>query len=178
MRLYLRISTVIAVLFVAVAATSSTGSRLPSATAAASDAAHPQVGQVQVRLVAARIPHVDDKDVAEVTDSYVFTCGYASCTYYISRKGTKAAADYVERRENIINAAAAGVATGACAATGAGVAAATVCTAAASATAGLVLDEIKAAGERGECLRLHYYHYPVLLPAVPAADTSGYCMNG
>lgn len=178
MRLHLRMFTVTAVLLVAVASTAAgTGSGAQSATSA-SGAAHPQIEQAQMRLVAARIPHVEDKDVAEVTDSYVFTCGYASCTYYIGRQGTKAAADYIERRENVTNVAATLIAGGACAATGAGAAVVTVCSGAATAAAAYVIDEVKAAGERGECLRLRYYHYPVLLPATPAADTSGYCMNG
>ena len=176
MRLLPRSFTVTAAVLIASAVAVDVGNGAQPATA--SGAAHSPVEQVQTRLLAARVPDVGDKDVVDVTDSYVFTCGYASCTYYIGRRGTKAAADYIERRENITSTAATLIAGGACAATGAGAAVVTVCSGAATAAAAYVIDEVKAAGERGECLRLRYYHYPMLLPATPAADTSGYCMNG
>ena len=118
-----------------------------------------------------------DVDVVSAGSS-VYTCGVISCSYYINRKGTKAAAEYIERHENTANVALAGIATGACIATGAGGAAVGVCITAANTAAAYVMDEIKAAGEHGQCLRLHYYHYPALLPATPAADSSGYCQNG
>ncbi len=178
MRSYPTLSTVIALMLVAVISTAGAGGGAQFAAASASDATHLHIEQAQLRLVAASGPHEGDVDVVDATDSYVYTCGIASCSYYISRKGTKAAADYITRHENILNAGAAGVASGACFGTGAGAAAVTVCAGAASAAAGFVMDEMKAAGERGECLRLHYYHYPTLLPATPAADTSGYCQNG
>ena len=177
MRSYLRLLTVIIFALVAIVSTVVTGSRAQPATATAGGEGDVHV-QAQVRLVAVRGPHEDDVDVVTVTDSYVFTCGYASCSYYISRRGTKAAADYIERHENVVNVAATLTAGGACAATGAGAAVVTVCSGAATAGAAFVMDEIKAAGAQGECLRLHYYFYPALLPAAPSANSSGYCQNG
>lgn len=178
MRYHLKLSSVIAVVLVAIVSAAAAGGGTSSAVSSASGTGRPQIEQARVRLVASSEAHEGDVDVVSVTNSYIFTCGVASCSYYISRKGTKAAADYTALHENALNAAAAGVATGACAATGAGAAAVTVCTTAATAAAGVMMDEVKSAGDRGECLRLHYYFYPILLPATPSANTSGYCQNG
>lgn len=172
-----RLFVVISLVLVAIISATSTGSQTQRATARPGDAASPPVEQVQARLVASSNPYDDDVDVVSAGSS-VYTCGVVSCSYYINRQGTRSAAEYIERHENAANVALAGIATGACVATGAGGAAVGVCITAANAAAAYVMDEIKAAGERGQCLRLHYYHYPVLLPATPAADTSGYCQNG
>jgi len=72
-----------------------------------------------MRLVASSDPYGEDVDVV-TTGSSVYTCGVISCSYYINRQATKSAAEYIERHENTANVALAGVATGACVATGAG----------------------------------------------------------
>ncbi len=176
MRPYVRIPAVAALVFVVILSTAVVGSRAQGAAVTAS-AVFPPVEHTQMRLLASGGDYRDGIDVIAGGPS-VYTCGVESCSYYVNRRGTKSAADFIERNENTVNVAVAGVATGACAATGAGVAAVTVCTTAANAAAAHVLDEIKAAGERGECLRLHYYFYPTLLPATPSSDNSGYCRNG
>jgi hypothetical protein len=173
----LRLVVVVALVLVAVVSATGSERRTVHVLAGAGDGAPQPVEQAKVRLVASSGHYDDDVDVVTAGSS-VYTCGVISCSYYINRRATKSAAEYIERHENTANVALAGIATGACVATGAGSAAVGVCITAANAAAAYVLDEIKAAGDRGQCLRLHYYHYPALLPATPSADTSGYCQNG
>src|SRR4051794_21396537 len=115
----LRLFVAVSLALVAIVSATGSGRQTQHATASAGDAPPRPVEEAQMRLVASSDPYGEDVDVV-TTGSSVYTCGVISCSYYINRQATKSAAEYIERHENTANVALAGVATGACVATGAG----------------------------------------------------------